>query len=111
MSFPERLLWEALRKNQLGLRFRKQHPAGPYVLDLYCHKFKLCVEVDGQSHEFTAERDQARDRWLARQGVRTLRIAAREVLDNLEGAVRCIEDEAKAPAGALRAPPPPTGEG
>ena len=54
MSKPERLLWGALRKNKLGLRFRKQHPAGPYVLDFYCDSARLCVEVDGESHDFTA---------------------------------------------------------
>ena len=83
MSAPERLLWWALRRNRTGLRFRRQHPAGPYVLDFYCDARRLCVEIDGPSHEFTAERDSARDRWLAEQGVRTLRISADEVMNKL----------------------------
>jgi very-short-patch-repair endonuclease len=111
MSPPERLLWGALRKQQTGLRFRRQHPAGPYVLDFYCDSANLCVEVDGQSHDFRAEHDEARDRWLARQGVRTLRIAVGDVIENLEGVVQYIVGEAKAPSVALRAPPPPMGEG
>jgi very-short-patch-repair endonuclease len=98
MSFPERLLWRALRNQQCALRFRRQHPAGPYVLDFYCHEAKLCVEVDGEQHRFTAHRDEARDRWLAGQGVRTLRIAAHEILDNLEGAVQHIIAETAAPS-------------
>jgi very-short-patch-repair endonuclease len=89
-----------LRKNNLGLRFRKQHPAGPYVLDFYCDQRKLCIEVDGQSHEFTVGRDEARDRWLAERGVRTIRVAAQEVLRNLEGVVQFISAEAKAPSVA-----------
>ena len=111
MSKPERLLWSALRKDKLGVRFRKQHPAGPYVLDFYCDSAKLCVEVDGETHEFTAKRDSRRDRWLADQGVRTLRIPAREVLRNLEGAVQFIAAEVQAPSDPLRGPPPPEGEG
>ena len=110
MSLPERLLWEQLRGKRTGLRFRRQHPAGPYVLDFYCDGAKLCVEVDGQSHDFTAPRDEARDRWLAGLGVRTLRVAAQDVLSNLEGVVQHVVAEARAPSVALRAPPPPAGE-
>ena len=111
MSKPERLLWSALRGNKTGLRFRKQHPAGRYVLDFYCDSAKLCVEIDGQTHDFTVNRDEARDRWLTRQGVRTLRIPAREVLSNLEGVVQYIATAANAPSDPLRGPPPPAGEG
>ena len=111
MSLPERLLWRALRSKQLGLRFRKQHPAGPYLLDFYCLEARLCVEVDGQQHDFTSLRDAARDRWLAPQGVRTLRVRASDVLQDLEAVIRLIESEASAPTAALRAPPPPEGEG
>ena len=110
MSLPERVLWRQLRLKQTGLRFRKQHPAGPYVLDFYCHEARLCVEIDGQSHDFTSAHDGRRDRWLASQGVRTLRIAARDVLRNLDGVVQYIVAEAQAPSDALRASAPPNGE-
>ena len=111
MSLPERLLWGALRRKRTGLRFRHQHPAGPYILDFYCDRVKLCVEVDDLSHDFRSEHDAARDRWLAAQGVRTLRVTAQDVLRNLNGVVDYIVAEARAPSGALRAPPPPRGEG
>ena len=110
MSLPERLLWSALRNQQTGLRFRKQHPAGRYVLDFYCDRAKLCVEVDGHSHDFTGRRDRARDIWLSQQGVRTLRVAAEDVLQNVDGVVQFIVYEANAPSVALRATPPPEGE-
>jgi very-short-patch-repair endonuclease len=110
MSLPERLLWGALRKNKIGLRFRKQHPAGPYVLDFYCDQLKLCVEVDGEAHDFRARHDEIRDRWLAARGVRTLRIPARDVVGNLDGVIQFIAAEANAPSVALRATPPPAGE-
>jgi very-short-patch-repair endonuclease len=110
MTLPERLLWEALRRKQLGLRFRKQHPAGPYVLDFYCDSVKLCVEVDGMQHDFSTAPDEARDQWLAARGVKTLRIAARDVLNNLEGVVQYILLEANAPSASLRSAPPPKEE-
>ncbi|MEO8141551.1 MAG: DUF559 domain-containing protein [Sphingomicrobium sp.] len=87
MTKPERLLWWALKANQTGFHFRKQHAAGPYVLDFYCDRARLCVEVDGTSHDFTSRHDLARDRFLTRWGIVTLRIPAREVLGNLQGVV------------------------
>jgi very-short-patch-repair endonuclease len=59
------------------------------------------VEVDGGGHDFTAGRDELRDRWLAAQGVRTLRIAARDVLDNLDGVIQHVAAEAEAPSVTL----------
>lgn len=111
MSMPERILWQAIRKKQIGLRFRRQHPAGPYVLDFYCDAAKLCVEVDGDHHNHRIARDAARDSWLAEQGVSTLRVAARDVLHDLDAVVRHIVYVAQAPSVTLRAPPPPKGEG
>ena len=92
MSLPEVLLWKALKSAAPGLHFRKQHPLGPYVLDFYCDAAKLAVEVDGMAHG-TADRparDDRRDAWLADKGVRTLRIAAREVLRSPGDAVLTI---------------------
>ena len=110
MSLPERLLWSAIRNKKTGLRFRRQHPAGRYVLDVYCDRIKLCVEVDDTSHDFKAAHDVARDRWLLRHGVRTLRISAQDVLRNLEGVVQHIVVEAQAPSATLHVAPPPEGE-
>ena len=73
LTQPERTLWSLLRRNQLGLHFRRQHALGPYILDLYCASTKLCVEVDGPLHAERAEHDARRDAWLAGQGIRTLR--------------------------------------
>ena len=110
MSLPERLLWGQLRRKQTGLRFRKQHPAGPYILDFYCHEAGLCIEIDGQSHDYIPRRDELRDRWLASQGVRTLRISATDVLRNLEGVVQYIVEEARTPSATLHVAAPPWGE-
>ena len=103
MTPPEKLLWQALRRDQLGYRFRRQHPVGPYVLDFFCARAGLCVEVDGEQHDFTVARDARRDHWLAVQGIRTVRIPARDVMRNLEGVVAWIARE------VVALPPSPSG--
>src|SRR5687767_11499347 len=92
MSLPEVLLWQQLRKLQTGYKWRKQHPVGPYYLDFYCDRAKLCIEIDGEAHARgdRPQRDARRDAWLATGGVLTLRIPAVEVLENLEGVLTFI---------------------
>ena len=112
MSLPEIVLWQQLRKRPDGLKFRRQHPAGPYVLDFYCEAAQLCVEVDGAAHEFgdAPQTDQDRDAWLAKAGIRTIRIAAFDVLNNLGGALQMIILECRAKplhhSAAPNGPPP-----
>ena len=112
MTPPEIGLWLALRRNHGGLRFRRQHSAGDYVLDFYCAPAMLAVEVDGQAHERgdRPSRDGVRDSWLAAQGVLVLRYPAVEVLTNLDGVVRQIVSVAleRANDRADRRPPPPS---
>jgi very-short-patch-repair endonuclease len=109
MTPPKARLWMALRKRAGGgLRFRRQHPIGPYVLDFYCVSARLAVEVDGFVH-ITGdhpERDLRRDAWLAVRGIRTLRIDARDVRDELDGVVGLIV--ATANSDGPRAPPAPS---
>ena len=93
MDLPEVLLWNRLRRRQLGgLHFRRQHPLGNYIIDFYCDEAKLAVEVDGYSHDVAnrPERDQRRDAWMAGQGVTTLRIPARDVLKAMEDVLATI---------------------
>ncbi len=67
-------LWAFIRKEQLGFKFRRQHPVDRYSLDFYCAEAKLCIEVDGEQHALRAKRDDARDQALAGYGIFTLRI-------------------------------------
>ena len=92
MSLPEVLLWRELRKRPEGLKFRRQHPAGIYVLDFYCHAARLAIEVDGFAHDSirAAKSDAARSHYLRSQRVATLRVPAKAVLENLEGALMRI---------------------
>jgi very-short-patch-repair endonuclease len=83
MTEPERTLWALLRSKQIGLRFRRQHPIGPYFLDFYCASARLCVEVDGPVHlePDQVEKDSRREEWLRSQGIRVLRFSAIDVLE------------------------------
>ncbi|WP_375288894.1 endonuclease domain-containing protein [Sphingomonas sp.] len=92
MSPAEIRLWLALRKRPAGLKFRKQHPSGPYVADFFCHAARLVVEVDGQAHDFgdRPQRDARRDQWFRPRGMEVLRLPARDVLRDCDAAVQGI---------------------
>ena len=112
MSLPEVLLWQVLRKRPGGIRFRRQHPAGRFILDFACLEARLAIEVDGEIHglELRRARDETRDEWLMNQGYRTLRISAADILNNLEGAVAFILDQCQPLHQASPGPPPRAGE-
>ena len=95
---PEARLWVALRRKTFeNWRFRRQHPIGAYVLDFYCDRAKLAVEVDGQAHWLgdNQARDGRRDAWLAECGIRTLRLSASLIRDDLDVALRMIDHWAR----------------
>ncbi len=81
-SLPEGVLWQVLRTRPGGLKFRRQHPIGAFVVDFYCAAVNLVVEVDGASHGMggQAQRDARRTAWLKSQGLRVLRYTAADVL-------------------------------
>lgn len=102
LSPPEALLWTQLKGGGLGgLKWRKQHPIGPYVLDFCCSRARLCVEVDGATHEFRMDRDARRDAWLAARGIATLRIPAEAVRVTPEAVLAHIHEAA---IGRIRPP-------
>ncbi|HSZ67112.1 MAG TPA: endonuclease domain-containing protein [Xanthobacteraceae bacterium] len=111
MTLPETLLWQVLRSRHVaGLRFRRQHPVGPYILDFYCASARLAVEIDGAAHDSAEQvrHDERRTAWLASRHIKVLRIAAADVLkrDGLELVLLAIEQGA-APSTAFGGPPPP----
>jgi very-short-patch-repair endonuclease len=100
LSLPEVLLWQALRRRSPDApSFRRQHPVGPYVLDFFCARLKLAVEVDGEAHNRgdRPERDQTRDAYLMSVGIRVVRIAAAEVLRDVDSVALGIVDLVRAP--------------
>jgi len=90
----EGLLWWALRRGELGVRFRRQYSVGPYIVDFVCLSERLIVEVDGEHHSDAEDAD--RDRDLRRRGFRVLRFWNGDVFMELdlvlEEIVRTIED-------------------
>ncbi len=88
----EKKLWQYLRNDQLdGAHFRKQHAVDTYIVDFFCAKSKLVIEVDGDSHAEQLEYDAARTQWLNEQHqYRVLRFTNREVLTNTEAVVEAI---------------------
>ncbi|WP_428028128.1 endonuclease domain-containing protein [Altererythrobacter sp.] len=94
MSLPEIVLWRELRKRPGGFKFRRQHPAGNYILDFYCSVAKLALEIDGFAHDSApaVKRDRRRSAWLRSQGIATTRIPARMVLNDVEAVVVRISE-------------------
>ena len=86
----ERALWQHLSRGQLGAKFSRQMPVGPFFADFLCRELRLVVECDGFSHDVSPESDAGRDAWMAREGYRVLRFANAEVLRKPEGVVTAI---------------------
>jgi very-short-patch-repair endonuclease/DNA modification methylase len=96
-SPPERMLWSALRNKQLGYKFRRQHPIGPYIADFYSREAHAVVEVDGSTH-FTEESvayDAGRDAYMRALDLDVLRFTTAEVQQNLEGVCLAIQDQCR----------------
>ena len=94
----ERLLWQALKARRVaGLKFRRQHSIGPYVLDFFCPAAALAVEADGGQH-FTDEgraRDAARSDYLQAEGITVMRFTDREILVEPETVIEAIWREVR----------------
>jgi very-short-patch-repair endonuclease len=87
----ESLLWQVLRSRQLvGLKFRRQHSIGPFIVDFACVEKKLAVEVDGDYHDVIVEKDQHRMRWLESEGWTVIRFRNVDVLDDVEAVAIAI---------------------
>ncbi|MGN6703960.1 MAG: endonuclease domain-containing protein [Burkholderiaceae bacterium] len=92
MTDAERALWQRLRSEQLGVKFRRQHPFGNYILDFACLERRLVIEVDGSQHADDSEYDEARTRKLNAAGFRVLRFWNNEVLQQTDAVVQSIWD-------------------
>lgn len=89
-SEPERMLWQALRAGQLGVRFRRQVVVQSFIVDFFAPAARLVVEVDGAHHAQRRGADARRDRALEVAGFRVLRLPAQVVLNDLPSALRGI---------------------
>ncbi|MBN2084197.1 MAG: endonuclease domain-containing protein [Anaerolineales bacterium] len=100
MTPAERLLWSRLRRNATGVHFRRQAPLGKFILDFYCAKSKLAVEVDGDIHVNQTGHDNERSEWLnSQKQIRVLRVTNKEIIENMDGVIMYILQElASAPS-------------
>lgn len=90
MPRAEIFLWARLKKKQImGYKFRRQHSIGYYVIDFYCPKLKLAIEVDGDSHfsEEGKKYDLKRENYIKSFGIRFLRITNLDVYNNMGGII------------------------
>lgn len=89
----EKILWERLRNNQLkGYKFRRQHPVGLFIVDFYCHRLKLILEIDGEYHNLPEQikKDSERTQILESSGLQLIRFTNEEVHENLEDVIAKI---------------------
>ncbi len=103
----EKLAWQVLRnRNIKGLKFRRQHQIGSYIVDFYCNELKLIIELDGGIHldPEQKEKDRHRDDYLRSSGFTVLRFPNNTVLQNIVGFITAIE-------AFTSQPPSPSGRG
>ena len=115
MSLPEVLLWQQLRQRPAGLKFRRQFPIGQVTADFACLERRLIIEVDGEGHNFgdRPRRDAARDVMLGRAGFTIVRVAARDLLKDIDAVLRFIIgtcDDVGPLHQPAAGPPPRSGE-
>lgn len=105
---PEGILWSKLRAGRLGgLKFRRQHPLGPYIADFYCHEAAIVVEIDGSAHAHERRaHDDARDWWMTGRGVLVLRftasIVAKDCFAVVSTILSCARERIEALEGEMR---------
>lgn len=90
MTPAEKLLWQELRANKLGVHFRRQQVIAGFIADFYCHKAGLVVEVDGDIHDLQQEEDTKREMVLREMGLRIARFGNDEVMKDLSYVVESI---------------------
>ncbi len=110
----EKKLWSRIRNEQLGAKFRRQHPLGPFIADFYCHEHHLIVEVDGDTHgdPDRMQYDQEREGILRSFGLRIKRYTDTDVLKNTDAVVADLKDYVDALSSSNSLPPlapPPAG--
>lgn len=97
MTQAELILWAYIRKNALGVKFRRQHPISIYIVDFYCHKENLVIEVDGEYHNSPdqKQKDEQRTTDLKELGLKVIRFNNEEILHNINDVLTKIKSYIK----------------
>jgi very-short-patch-repair endonuclease len=92
MTPSEKMLWKEIHANKLGVHFRRQQIIAGFIVDFYCHKAALVVEVDGDIHDLQREEDAQREGVLSEMGLKIVRFRNDEILNNLLIVVKRIKE-------------------
>ena len=95
MTDAEKALWNRINKNQLGTRFKAQHPIDIFIVDFYCHKYKLVIEVDGGYHVNNQDYDEGRTAELEKFSIKVIRFLNEEVLNDIDNVIEEIKRHLK----------------
>jgi very-short-patch-repair endonuclease/restriction endonuclease S subunit len=99
----EDLFWELVRDRRfMGLKFRRQHQLGDYIVDFYCHEHRLVIESDGGVHAGRARKDHKRDAWMQAQGFNVLRFSNEQLLNDPQSVLLPIADFVSPPPSGTR---------
>lgn len=93
LTSEEYKLWFYLKGKNLGVKFRRQHGTGQYIVDFYCKEKNLVIELDGSQHLKAKEYDKERDLYLKTLGIKVLRFWNNEINTNIEGVILKIKSE------------------
>jgi imidazole glycerol-phosphate synthase subunit HisF len=114
LTRAETVLWKELRNRQLdGFKFRRQHPAGPYIADFFCMEAMLVVEVDGAVHDSpeAQETDEKRTRFFTDNGVKVIRFRNKDVIRKLPAVLKELKKILSSRTSQSPTVPSPLGEG
>ena len=97
MTSYEKMMWDELKGKKLGYKFRRQHPYGKFILDFYCHRLRLSIEIDGGIHNSNQQKkyDEFRTKELKRCEITELRFTNDEIKDSLDSVMKKINKEIK----------------
>ena len=110
MTVAELVLWKKLKDTSVfNTKFRRQHPVGIFIVDFYCHEYKLVIEIDGEIHmdETQNEYDLGRTAELEKYGFRVIRFTNNQILFNIDSVINKIHETITALSLLSRAPLPP----
>jgi very-short-patch-repair endonuclease len=97
MTFSEKLVWMFLRRQQMQKRFLRQYSVDNYIVDFYCPKLKLAIEIDGDVHDLKRQKrhDRIRQEYLEQLGIKFVRIKNEDLINNPNKAFERIENKIK----------------
>lgn len=90
-TLEEKILWGELRNSKLGSRFKRQYSVSKYVIDFYCPKRKLAIEIDGSVHKTRIKYDKFRKEYMESLGIITIRFWGSQVRSDLKSVLEIIE--------------------